>query len=94
MLEPHSISEAVDRMEKDELVKKAENPKRKKSIRIQLTEKGYETYCKIAKQDFFHKLFSTITEEERQQLTWILKRLRDVARKECGDYKDLPFPPY
>lgn len=94
VLEVHSVSEAVNRMQQEGLVRKRKTPGNDRSVNIEITEKGYKLYCQAAKQESIHKIFSHITESERQQLRPILRRLRDVALKEIGQNRELPFPPY
>ena len=94
VLERHSISELLDRMVKQGLIKKVSNLDNRKSIRVELTEKGREALQGAARCESFHKIMSFISAEQRQQFEAILKILRDVALTEIGIKGKLPFPPY
>jgi DNA-binding MarR family transcriptional regulator len=78
-LERHSISEQLMRMEKDGLIRKAKDLDRKNSIRVEVTDKGYEAYLQSAKRRSTKKIMSQLTDEEQEQLWALLARLRDAA---------------
>jgi DNA-binding MarR family transcriptional regulator len=92
--EPHSISELIDRMEKQGLVKKIKDLHRKNQVRVELTEKGLRSY-------YNHSIFpgcipqiiSVLSEEERHQLISNLFKLRNTAAKYIGIHKKFPVPP-
>jgi DNA-binding MarR family transcriptional regulator len=69
----HSVSTLVDRMQKQGLVKKVKYPK-KKGFEIVVTEKGQNLTGKI-NTDSIHKIFSFISDEDRQRLSQYLKLL-------------------
>ena len=90
--EPHSISECVATMEKQGLVKKTDNVKRKNSVIVVLTEKGRKAYDQSAKLECVHRIMACLSGEKRQQLKSILWTLRDSALKEIGIKDKLPYP--
>lgn len=94
VVEPQTVSEVISRMENEGLVKKIKNHDSRKSVRIQLTDKGQELCREVEKLDSVHKIISSLATEERQELTRILKILRDMARKEIGLVYEMPFPPF
>ena len=94
VLERHSISELIDRMEKQDLIKKVKNGDRRKSIKLQITDKGRLVAEKAGIDKSHHRIMSILTQKEREQLTPILKRLRDRALEELGITGQLPYPPY
>lgn len=92
--EPHSVSECVATMEKQGLVKKIDNAKRKNSVIVVLTEKGRKAYDQSAKLECVHKMMACLSGEQRQRLKSILWTLRDSALKEIGLKDKLPYPPH
>ena len=90
--EPHSISEILNRMEKQGLVRKIRDLARKNMVRVVLTEKGLEAYFQSTKLESVRKIMSSLFEEERQQLRSSLLTLRNKALKELGTEYQIPFP--
>ena len=93
VLERHTVSELLDRMEKQGLVRRIQNFDNRKTIRFKLTEKGREAAELASRCESFHKVMSSLSAEQRQQLKEILKILRDNALKAIGIKSKLPFPP-
>lgn len=92
-LELNSISEQLRRMEKDGLVRKVKDLDRKNLIRIEVTQKGYDSYCKSRTQKYIDYVMSSLTEKERLELWSILAKLRARAVEELG-IRDLNlYPP-
>jgi DNA-binding MarR family transcriptional regulator len=89
--EPHSISEILGRMEKRGLLRKIKDSSRKNVVRIELTEKGREACNHSDKRASIDTVLSTLSDEERQQLEFYLKRLRDKALQLIRKKKPL-FP--
>ncbi len=81
---PHGISMLVSRMEREGLVKKVSDLDRKNLVRVELTEKGQEAYNYASKRAVIHRIISSLSEEERQQLSSNLEKLRSRAFKELG----------
>jgi len=77
--ESNSISEILGRMEKQGLLRKVKDLSRKNMVRVELTEKGREACNRSEKRASIDKIFSTLSNEERQQLRFYLERLRDKA---------------
>lgn len=94
VLERHSISELIDRMEQQDLIKKVKSGDRRKSIKLEITDKGRLVAEKAGKGEAIHTMMQILTQKERKQLTPILKRLRDRAFEELGITGQLPYPPY
>ncbi len=82
--EPHTISALLDRMEKEDLIKKVKDLERKNQIRIAMTPKGRRTYQAASKRESIRNLLSCLSEEQRGQLRTCLKLLRESALKELG----------
>jgi len=88
--ESHSVSELLNRMEKEGLVRKVKDLDRKNQVRVVLTEKGRETYYQTVKLESIRKIISSLSGEECQQLRSCLQTLRDNALKELGiEYKPI-----
>ena len=79
--EPHSVSGLLKRMEEQGLVSRTKDLHRKNLIRVSLTEKGQRAYQQADKRESIHKVMSSLTKEELQQLESYLERLRTEAFK-------------
>jgi DNA-binding MarR family transcriptional regulator len=90
--EPHTVTELLNRMVKKGLVTKTKDLERRNLIRVSITEKGRQAYEHSTKRKSIHKMISSLSEEERQQLMASLKKLRNRALKELRvEHKPL-FP--
>jgi DNA-binding MarR family transcriptional regulator len=89
---PHAISTLLDRMEKDGLVRRVKDLKRKSMVRIEITPKGSDILLKLAGLEPIHEIMSALSGEERLQLKVLLLKLREAV---CNIAKiDSPlFPP-
>lgn len=91
--EPHTISQLLMRMEKQGLVKRTRDLKRKNWVRITLTEKGETAYKDQTEMRAISKILSTLSPEECSKLGVSLKKIRDEAVKELDARpRHLPFP--
>ena len=89
MRQHHSVSTLVNRMIKDGLVNKEKDPVGKGSL-ICITKKGREKYRKVTKESM-EMIFSSLSPEEKEQLTRYLEQVQLTARNLLGvDYK----PPF
>ena len=88
----NSVSELINRMEKDELVEKVTHSKRRNEIIVKLTAKGRNIYNKSIKNSAVHTIMSSLSEEDREQLKSHLLKLRAQAMKEIGMKDDIHFP--
>ena len=80
--EPHSVSGLLKRMEKDGLIRRIKDLNKKNMIRIEMTEKGREIYKQVSKRETVHRIISALSEEERQQLSRCLTKIREKALEE------------
>ena len=87
------MSEILNRMEKQGLVRKAKNLDRKNLVRVELAEKGIGAYNQSSRRESLHRIMSYLSDEERRQLNAILSTLRDRALREAGKELSTPFPP-
>jgi len=74
VLEPHSVSELVNRMEKQGFVKKVRHGSH--IYKIVLTKKGQEAYRNASRRESIHKVMSCLSDEEQKQLRAILLKLK------------------
>jgi DNA-binding MarR family transcriptional regulator len=79
-----SISDILNRMEKQGLIKKTSNPGSKKRVIVTLTDKGEKALVLSRKREYLHKIMSSLTEEKQQQLESGLEILRDNAINELS----------
>lgn len=92
--ERHSVSGLLIRMEKDGLVRKVKDLDRKNLIRVAITEKGQQVYDRSTKRKSIHKIMSSLSEEERQQLRSCLEKLGNKALRELLVNRKPPFPQF
>jgi DNA-binding MarR family transcriptional regulator len=89
---PHSISGLLARMERIGLIRKTKDLHKKNLVRVSITEKGEAAYKHAVKRKMIQKVMSSLTAEQRKQLTTSLELLRTKGLKEMGiDPKKLPF---
>jgi MarR family transcriptional regulator, organic hydroperoxide resistance regulator len=89
--QPHTVSALVDRMARRGLVKKVKDLDRKNLVRVVMTEKGKKTYDVSTKRGPIHRIFATMTTEEKRVFRKQLEKLLATARKEIGlDRDELP----
>jgi len=92
--EPHSISAILDRMEKDGLVSKVKDSRKKSQVNISLTEKGKQVYNQSLKRESIWEIMSCLSAEEHQQLWKTLEKLRARAFETRTKVTELPFPDF
>jgi DNA-binding MarR family transcriptional regulator len=90
--EPHTVTELLNRMEKGGLVKKSKDLERKNLVRVSITEKGRQAYEQSTKRKSIHKVISSLSQQERQQLRLYLEKLRNKALGELREER--PKPPF
>lgn len=86
----HSISTLVDRMTKKGLVSKIRIPGKGRRLNIVITEKGQDL-LKVMTRDCLRKIFSCLSEEDKQEMIAHLCRLIVSSYKALGkEYKPPP----
>ena len=90
--EPHTVSGLLNRMEKQGLVKKVKDLEKKNLIRVEITDKGEEGYRRSRELQSIHRILSSLSQEERDNLRASLRTLRDKALEEPKPIPRLPFP--
>ncbi len=90
--EPHTVSSLLSRMEGEGLIRKTKDLDRKNLVRITLTEKGKKAYAQSLRRESIQEIMSTLSKEERQQLSSCLEKLRDKALFVLGKSKKTLYP--
>jgi len=80
--EPNSITEQVNRMVKQGLVKKTKDLQRRNMVHVALTDEGRDVYKKTTKRDSVHRVMSALSEAEKKTLKPLLEKLRNAAMDE------------
>ena len=89
---PHSITELINRMEKEGLVTRVKDLERRNLTRIEMTEKGRNLHHLSLNRKVITRIMSSLTKEERKQLRLLLQIIRSSALEEIG-FKGKPtFP--
>ena len=90
--EPHTVSGLLDRMEKQGLIRKVRDMKRKNQIRVVITDKGEGLWQRSSEMKVVHSIMSSLSPKQRDALRPYLETLRSKALKELGVKQPLPFP--
>jgi DNA-binding MarR family transcriptional regulator len=77
----HSAHELLRRMERSGLLKETGDIHRKNGVVFELTDKGREAYNHVVKRPLQHKIFSSLSNEQREELVASLHIIYDRARK-------------
>ena len=93
VMEDHSMSEQLTRMEKAGLIKKVRSSKNKNQIRVEMTEKGYEAYNNTLLRNSVQNIMSVITPEEQRTLWSIVAKIREQSLKVLGKENPNLYPP-
>jgi len=83
LLEIHSVTMMLNRMEKEGLVIKGKGKGRSRSV-IELTPKGLEIFNQSRYNATDKSIFSVLSRKEREQLMSSLRKVRNQALKELG----------
>ena len=79
-----SISDILNRMVKQGLIKKTSTSGSKKRVIVTLTEKGEKALALSRERKYLHKVMSSLSEEKKRQLESGLEILRDSAVNELS----------
>jgi len=91
--ERSSVSDILNRMEKQGLIVKTKKSGERKRVIVTITEKGEESLRLSRNRECLHKVMSSLTDEERQQLVSCLEILRDNAINELNIHEKQILPP-
>lgn len=93
--EPHTVCALLNRMEKRGLLTKTQDLDRKNMVRVSITETGRLAYDRSTGRESIHKMLSSLSGAERQELWVCLEKLRNKAFKELTvEHKPPPLPQY
>jgi DNA-binding MarR family transcriptional regulator len=81
--ELHSVTEMLNRMIKEGLLKKYKSNGKSKNV-IRLTKKGLEVFNQSLHNETDKRIFSALTKEEREQLMSCLWKVRKKTLSELG----------
>jgi len=79
--QPHSSHELLRRMEKSGLLEETGDIHRKNGVVFELTDKGREAYNHVGKRPLQHKIFSSLSNEQREDLVASLRTIYNRARE-------------
>jgi len=95
VLEPHTVSTFLKRMEAKGIIKKtAAIEGGRRTSKFELTDKGWEAYHKVMRFESIPKVLRVLTDEDREALISVLKKLRDETLLQLGIRTKLPYPPF
>lgn len=93
ILQPHTVSEQLMRLEKEGLIRRINDTKRKNMIRVRVTPKGWELYRKTAVRRSSASILGALSAEERKILWSLMARLRSEAAKRLDVDAENLYPP-
>jgi len=79
-----SISDILNRMVKQDLIKKTNKTGGNKRVIVTLTDKGEKELTLSKNREYLHRVMSSLTENKRRQLESALEMLRDNAINELS----------
>ena len=82
---PHTVSAALDRMERHGLVKLTRNARGKRQVRVEMTPRSEEVYrLQHRRRRVIPAILGSLNPEERDRLRALLERLRQKTFEELG----------
>ncbi len=88
---PHTVSDLLNRMEKQKLVRRRKDSRRKNVSRIILTEKGEEAFERQKQVGAVSRILSELTPEETEAVQVALEKLRKKALQELKSGLSAPY---
>ena len=82
--EPTTVSNTLIRMEKEGLVKRVKDSRRRSQVRITLTEKGERAYQDSTRRESIKRVMSQLPEERCQQIESCLGDIRTAVMHDLG----------
>jgi len=79
-----SISDILNRMAKQGLIRKTNKASGNKRVIVTLTDKGKKALTLSKDREYLHKVMSSLTEEKKRKLESLLEILRDAAINELS----------
>ena len=88
---PHTVSDLLNRMEKQGLVRRKRDSKRKNVSRVVLTEKGEEAFRRQKEVGAVARILSELTPKESETIQTALEKLRRKAIEELKSGLSAPY---
>jgi DNA-binding MarR family transcriptional regulator len=88
---PHTVSDLLNRMEKQGLVRRKKDSRRKNVSRVVLTEKGEEAFRRQKDVGAVARILSELTAEETETALAALEKLRKKAIEELKSGLSAPY---
>ncbi|MGZ3846835.1 MAG: MarR family winged helix-turn-helix transcriptional regulator [Flavisolibacter sp.] len=88
-----SVSDILNRMEKQGLITKEKKSDGKGRVQVKLTKKGEKALQLSEQREHLHNIMTVLNEEKRRHLESILEELRDKAAEEFSVYQKTILPP-
>jgi len=82
--EPQTIVGLLNRMERKGLIRRVRDPKNRKIVTIEITEKGEELYKEAAAIGLIERVMSSLSDKQRSHLMHRLRVLRATVLQEIG----------
>lgn len=82
--EPTTVSNTLIRMEKEGLIKRSKDPKRKSRVRISLTKEGERAYRNSTNRKSIKRIMSQLPAKKRRQIRDLLAELRGATMHDLG----------
>jgi len=82
---PHTISSLLTRMERNGLIEKSKDLRKRNQVRIRITQKGLEVYeLWLEKATVLNNIISCLSADERSDLRDLLKKLERSSIEQAG----------
>lgn len=91
--EPTTISNTLIRMEKEGLIMRRQDPRRKSQVRISLTKEGQRAYENSTSRESIKRIMSKLPLKKNQQIRSLLGELRAAAMQDLGLSPQSPHLP-
>jgi DNA-binding MarR family transcriptional regulator len=88
---PHTVSDLLNRMEKQGLVSRTRDSRRKNVSRIVLTDKGEQAFKRQKEVGAIARILSDLTPEESETVMVALEKLRQKAIEEMKSTLSAPY---
>jgi DNA-binding MarR family transcriptional regulator len=82
--EPTTVSNTLIRMEKEGLIKRTKDPKRKSQVCISLTKEGEQAYLESTRRESIKRIMSQMPPDKLQQIRALLLEMRATAMHDLG----------
>ena len=85
--ERQTITEILNRMQKNGLINRVKDLRQKNQVRIELTDKGEQAYRNSSGLTSIHSILSCLSTNEKHNLKDYLKKIDEVADKHPNDLR-------